>query len=97
MIIAVSDGYDPANQLWTSLLTLVFGIALISVGRMLWRSGRLPAYLDLRQKVLGTLVVTQEGRSAGVRTLGAAMIGMGGFFLFGTACLVLAALGMLGP
>ncbi|MEU7556779.1 hypothetical protein [Streptomyces eurythermus] len=96
MITAVSDGHDPANQLRTSVLTLVFGIALISAGRMLWRSGRLPAYLDLKQKALGTLV-PQEGRSTGVRTLGAAMIGMGGFFLFGTACLVLAGLGMLGP
>ncbi|MFI9810428.1 hypothetical protein ACIHEJ_40220 [Streptomyces sp. NPDC052301] len=34
---------------------------------------------------------------AGVGRLGAAMIAMGGFFLFGTACLVLGALGVLGP
>ncbi|MFG2927653.1 hypothetical protein [Streptomyces achromogenes] len=95
-MIAVSDGHDPANQLRTSVFTLVFGIALISAGRMLWRTGRLPAYLDARQKALGALV-PQGGRSAGVRTLGAAMIGMGGFFLFGTACLALAGLGVLGP
>ncbi|MET7427484.1 hypothetical protein ABZT16_00575 [Streptomyces flaveolus] len=78
------------------MLTLIFGIALISVGRMLRRTGRLPAYLDLRQKALGSLV-PQEGRSAGVGRLGAAMIAMGGFFLFGTACLILGALGVLGP
>ncbi|WDF37915.1 hypothetical protein PBV52_14480 [Streptomyces sp. T12] len=96
MIIAVSDGHDPAYQLQTSLLTLIFGIALISVGRMLRRTGRLPAYLDFRQKALGSLA-PQEGRSAGVGRLGAAMIAVGGFFLFGTACLILGALGVLGP
>ncbi|MFJ4281850.1 hypothetical protein [Streptomyces massasporeus] len=96
MIIAVSDGHDPAYQLQTSVLTLVFGIALISVGRILRRTGRLPAYLDIRQKALGSLV-PQEGRSAGVGRLGAVMIAMGGFFLFGTACLILGALGVFGP
>ncbi|MFF4355182.1 hypothetical protein [Streptomyces sp. NPDC001530] len=96
MIIAVSDGHDPTYQLQTSLLTLVFGIALISVGRILRRTGRLPAYLDLRRKALGSLVA-QEGRSAGVARLGTALIAMGGFFLFGTACLLLGALGVLGP
>jgi hypothetical protein len=96
VIIAVSDGHDPVYQLQTSVLTLVFGLALISVGRMLRRTGRLPAYLDVRQKALGSLV-PQEGRSAGVGRLGAAMIATGGFFLFGTVCLVLGALGVLGP
>ncbi|WP_055621288.1 hypothetical protein [Streptomyces sp. JHA19] len=96
MIIAVSDGYDPAYQLQTSVLTLILGIALISVGRTLRRTGRLPAYLDFRQKALGSLV-PQEGRSASVGRLGAAMTVMGGFFLFGTACLILGALGVLGP
>ena len=96
MITAVSDGHEPAYQLQTSLLTLVFGIALISLGQMLRRTGRLPAYLDLRQKTLGSLV-PQEGRSAGVGKLGASMIAAGGFFLFGTVCLILGALGVLGP
>lgn len=96
MIIAVSDGHDPANQLQTSLLTLIFGIALISVGLTLRRTGRLPAYLDFRQKASGSLV-PQEGKSAGAVKLGAAAIAMGGFFLFGTACLILGALGVLGP
>ncbi|MET8493157.1 hypothetical protein ACPCC3_03250 [Streptomyces cellulosae] len=96
MITAVSDGHEPAYQLQTSLLTLVFGIALISVGQMLRRTGRLPAYLDLRQKTLGSLV-PHEGRSAGVGKLGAAMIAAGGFFLFGAVCLILGALGVLGP
>ncbi|MFJ8081824.1 hypothetical protein ACIQ6Y_14550 [Streptomyces sp. NPDC096205] len=96
MIIAVSDGHNPAYQLQTSVLTLIFGIALISVGRMLRRTGRLPAYLDIRQKALGSLV-PQEGKSAGVGKFGATMIAMGGFFLFGTACLLLGALGALGP
>ncbi|KOU60630.1 hypothetical protein ADK57_30075 [Streptomyces sp. MMG1533] len=96
MITAVSDGHDPAYQLQTSVLTLIFGVALISVGWMLRRMGRLPAYLDIRQKALGSMV-PQEGRSAGVGRLGAALITMGGFFLFGTAFLVLGALGVLGP
>src|SRR5690349_15744413 len=96
VIIAVSDGHDPAYQLQTSFLTLIFGVALISVGRMLRRSGRLPAYLDFRHKALGSLM-PQEGRSVGVGRLGAAMIAIGGFFLFGTACLILGALGVLGP
>ncbi|MFC9534381.1 hypothetical protein ACFT38_28120 [Streptomyces sp. NPDC056975] len=95
MITAVADGHDPVYQLQTSLLTLIFGIALISGGRMLRRTGRLPAYLDFRQKVLGSLV-TQEGRSASVTRLGTALLAMGGFFLFGTACLILGALGVLG-
>ncbi|WP_340377821.1 hypothetical protein U5640_24030 [Streptomyces sp. SS7] len=96
MITAVSDGYEPAYQLQTSLLTLIFGIALISVGRMLRRTGQLPAYLDFGQKALGSLV-PQRGKSAGARRLGAAMIGAGGLFLFGTVCLILGALGVLGP
>ncbi|MEU8750056.1 hypothetical protein AB0C88_06190 [Streptomyces chartreusis] len=96
MIIAVSDGYDPAYQLQTSLLTLIFGLALIGFGRVLRRTGRLPAYLDLRQKALGSLV-PQEGRSVGAARLGTALIATGGFFFFGTACLVLGALGLLGP
>ncbi|MGW2722919.1 hypothetical protein [Streptomyces sp. NPDC001492] len=96
MITAVSDGHESAYQLQTSLLTLIFGIALIGVGRMLRRTGRLPAYLDFRQKASGSLV-PQEGRSAGVGRLGAAMIATGGFFLFGTVCLLLGALGVLGP
>lgn len=96
MITAVSDGYEPAYQLQTSLLTLIFGVALISVGRMLRRTGRLPAYLDFGQKALGSLV-PQEGKSAGARRLGSAVIGVGGFFLFGTVCLILGALGVLGP
>ena len=96
MIIAVSDGHDPTHQLQTSLLTLVFGIALIGVGRMLRRTGRLPAYLDLRQTVLSSLAA-EEGRRAGVARLGTILIASGGFFLFGTACLILGALGVLGP
>ncbi|MGV9395655.1 hypothetical protein [Streptomyces sp. NPDC003668] len=96
MIIAVSDGHDPAYQLQTSLLTLIFGIALISVGRTLRRTGRLPAYLDLRQQASGSLV-PQEGKSAGAMKLGAAAIAVGGLFLFGTACLALGALHVLGP
>ncbi|MFF3937460.1 hypothetical protein [Streptomyces phaeofaciens] len=96
MITAVSDGHDPAYQLQTSLLTLSFGLALISVGRTLRRTGRLPAYLDFRRKALGSLV-PQEGKSAGTGKLGAAAIAMGGFFLFGTACLILGALGAFGP
>ncbi|WP_326666978.1 hypothetical protein [Streptomyces canus] len=96
MIIAVSDGHDPAYQLQTSVLTLIFGVALISVGWMLRRTGRLPTYLDIRQKALGSMV-PQAGRSAGVERLGAALIVTGGFFLFGTACLVLGAMGILGP
>ncbi|MES9520890.1 hypothetical protein [Streptomyces capoamus] len=95
MIIAVSDGHDPAYQLQTSLLTLIFGIALISVGRTLRRTGRLPAYLDFKQQASGSLV-PPEGKSSGAMKLGAAAIAMGGFFLFGTACLVLGALGALG-
>ncbi|MEU6068605.1 MULTISPECIES: hypothetical protein [Streptomyces] len=96
MIIAVSHAYDPAYQGQTSMLTLVFGITLISIGRMLRRNGRLPAYLDLGQKISG-LLITQEGRSAGVVRLGAVLIGLGGFFLFGTGCLVLGAMGVIGP
>jgi hypothetical protein len=45
---------------------------------------------------LGSLV-PQEGKSAGARRLGSAVIGVGGFFLFGTVCLILGALGVLGP
>ncbi|MFE1286834.1 hypothetical protein [Streptomyces sp. NPDC058751] len=96
MIIAVSNGHDSAYQLQTSLLTLIFGVALIAVGRTLRRTGRLPAYLDFRQQASGSLV-PQEGKSAGAMKLGAAAIVMGGVFLFGTACLVLAALDVLGP
>lgn len=95
VITAVSDGHDPIYQLQTSLLTLVFGIALIGVGRILRRTGRLPAYLDFMQKALGSLV-TQEGRSAGVARLGTALIAAGGFFLLGTVCLLLGAVGILG-
>ncbi|MER5940764.1 hypothetical protein ABT121_25945 [Streptomyces sp. NPDC001928] len=96
MTIAVSDGHDPTYQLQTGLLALIFGIALVGLGRVLRRTGRLPAYLDLRQKAPGSLVA-QEGRSAGVARLGTALIATGGFFLFGTACLTLGALGLLGP
>ncbi|MFI1728693.1 hypothetical protein ACH40E_05520 [Streptomyces acidicola] len=96
MITTVSDGYEPAYQLQTSLLTLIFGVALISVGRMLRRTGRLPTYLDFGQKALGSLV-PQGGKSVGARRLGAAVIVVGGFFLFGTVCLILGALGVLGP
>lgn len=96
MIIAVSDGHDPVSQLQTSVLTLIFGIALISAGRMLQRNGRLPGPLDLGQKISGSLVA-EEGKSAGVVRLGAVMIGFGCFFLFGTACLVVGAMGVLAP
>ncbi|KND45771.1 hypothetical protein [Streptomyces stelliscabiei] len=96
MLNAVSGGHDPTYQLQTSVLTLIFGMALISVGWMLRRTGRLPAYLDIGQKALGSLV-PQGGKSAGVGRLGAAMIAVGGFFLIGTACLALGALGVLGP
>ncbi|MFC7866859.1 hypothetical protein ACFU5B_23975 [Streptomyces murinus] len=96
MIIAVLDGHDPAYQLQTSLLTLSLGVALISVGRLLRRTRRLPAYLDFGQKAVGSLV-SQEGRSAAAARLGAGLIAARGFFLFGTACLVLGALGVLGP
>ncbi|WP_340377396.1 hypothetical protein U5640_21520 [Streptomyces sp. SS7] len=95
MITAVSDGHDPAYQLQTSRLTLIFGIALIIVGRMLRRTRRLPAYLDFGQMALGSLV-PQEGKSASARRLGSAVIVVGGFFLFGTVCLILGALGVLG-
>lgn len=95
MITAASDGHDPTYQLRTSLLTLLFGIALIGVGRILRRTGRLPAYLDFRHRALGSLV-TQEGRSSGVVRLGTALIAVGGFFLLGTVCLLLGALGILG-
>ncbi|MET8448573.1 hypothetical protein [Streptomyces sp. NPDC005209] len=96
MIIAVSHAHDPGHQLQTSVLTLVFGAALISVGRMLRRNGRLPAHLDLGQKISGSLMA-KEGKSVGVVRLGTLLIGMGCFFLFGTGCLVLGALGVLGP
>ncbi|MGW2490471.1 hypothetical protein ACWCV9_25110 [Streptomyces sp. NPDC001606] len=96
MVIGFSGPYDPAYQLQTSALALVFGIAFISVGRMLRRTGQLPAYLDFRQRASGSLV-PQESRSPGVVRLGAAVIAVGGFFLFGTVCLVLGALGVLGP
>jgi len=96
VIIAVSGGHDAVYQFQTSLLTLIFGMALISVGRTLRRTGRLPAYLDFRHKALGSLV-PQEAKRAGVGKLGACVIAMGGFFLFGTACLLLGALGVLRP
>jgi hypothetical protein len=78
------------------VLTLVFGVTLISVGRILRRNGRLPAYLDLGQKTSGSLIA-QEGKSAGVVRLGAVLIGVGGYFFFGTVCPVLGATGVLGP
>ncbi|MEU4170211.1 hypothetical protein AB0F46_25435 [Streptomyces sp. NPDC026665] len=96
MIIAVSDGHDPAYQLQTNVLTLAFGVALISVGWMLRRTGRLPTYLDIRHKALDSMV-PQAGRSAGVGRLGTFLMAMGGFSLFGSACLVFGALGVLGP
>ncbi|MGW4385429.1 hypothetical protein [Streptomyces sp. NPDC004685] len=96
MITAVLDGHDPAYQFQAIMFTLIFGIAFISVGRMLWRSGRLPAYLDFTLKALGSLV-PQEGRSASVGRLGATVIAIGGFFLIGNTCLILGALGVLGP
>ncbi|MFI2645781.1 hypothetical protein [Streptomyces sp. NPDC018610] len=78
------------------MLTLIFGIAFISVGRMLRRNGRLPGPLDVGQKISGSLIA-QEGKSAGVVRLGAVMIGFGCFLLFGTVCLVLGATGVWGP
>ncbi|WP_437070321.1 hypothetical protein [Streptomyces sp. enrichment culture] len=96
MIIAASHAYDPVYQLQTSALTLIFGVALISVGRMLRRDGRLPGPLDLGQKISGSLVA-QEHKSAGVVRLGSVMIAVGCFFLFGTVCLVLGAMGVMGP
>jgi hypothetical protein len=96
LIIALSDAYDPIRQLQTGMLTLIFGTALISTGRMLRQTGRLPGPLDIRQKLSGSLV-PQEGKSAGVVRLGAVMIGVGWFFLFGTVCLVLGAMRVLGP
>ncbi|MET9013621.1 hypothetical protein ABZX74_22280 [Streptomyces olivaceoviridis] len=96
MIIAVSHAYDPLYQLQTSALTLVFGVALISVGRMLRRNGRLPGPLDLGQKISGSLMA-QERKSVGVVRLGSVMIAVGCFFLFGTVCLVLGAMGVMGP
>ncbi|MDX3546188.1 hypothetical protein PV729_38290 [Streptomyces europaeiscabiei] len=95
MITAVSEGHDPTHQLQTSLLTLFFGIALIGVGRILRRTGQLPAYLDFRHKALDSLV-TQEGRSSGVVRLGTGLIAVGGFFLLSTVRLLLGALGILG-
>ncbi|MFF8543882.1 hypothetical protein ACF060_26690 [Streptomyces werraensis] len=71
-------------------------MALISVGRMLRRTGRLPAYLDIGQQASGSLV-PPGGKSAGVGKFGAGLIAMGGFFPFGTVCLILGALGGLGP
>lgn len=96
MIIAVSHAYDPLYQLQTSALTLIFGVALISVGRMLRRNGRLPGPLDLGQKISGSLMA-QERKSVGVVRLGSVMIAVGCFFLFGTVCLVLGAMGVMGP
>ncbi|RSN99569.1 hypothetical protein DMH26_18005 [Streptomyces sp. WAC 05379] len=96
LIIAASHAYDPVHQLQTSVLTLVFGVALISVGRMFRRNGRLPGALDLGQKTSGSLVA-QGHKSAGVVRLGSVMIAAGCFFLFGTVCLVLGAMGVMGP
>ena len=96
MIIAASHAYDPVYQLQTSALTLIFGVALVSVGRMLRRNGRLPGPLDLGQKISGSLMA-QEHKSAGVVRLGSVMIAVGCFFLFGTVCLVLGAMGVMGP
>ncbi|MEU6544668.1 hypothetical protein [Streptomyces sp. NPDC046859] len=96
MIIAVSQAYDPVYQLQTGALTLIFGVALISVGQMLRRNGRLPGPLDLGQKISGSLMA-QEHKTAGVVRLGAVMMAVGCFFLFGTMCLVLAAMGVMGP
>ncbi|MGW4005036.1 hypothetical protein [Streptomyces nigra] len=95
LIIAVSQAYDPVHQLQTSALTLIFGVALISVGRMLRRNGRLPGPLDLGQKISGSLTA-QEHKSVGVVRLGAVMMAVGCFFLFGTVCLVLGAMGVMG-
>ncbi|MGW2208258.1 hypothetical protein [Streptomyces sp. NPDC001781] len=96
LIIAVSHAYEPLYQLRTSALTLIFGVALIGVGRMLRRNGRLPAPLDIGQKISGSLMA-QEHKSAGVVRLGSVMIAVGCFFLFGTVCLVLGATGVTGP
>ncbi|MGW5497548.1 hypothetical protein [Streptomyces olivaceoviridis] len=96
MIIAVSHAYDPVYQLQTSALTLIFGVALISVGRMLRRNGRLPGPLDLGQKISGSLMAP-ERKSVGVVRLGSVVIAVGCFFLFGTVCLVLGAMGVMGP
>ena len=96
LIIAASPAYDPVYQLQTSALTLIFGIALISFGRMLRRNGRLPSSLALGQRISGSLVV-QERNSAGVVRLGSVMIAVGCLFLFGTVCLVLGAMGVMGP
>lgn len=96
LIIAASHAYDPGYQLQTSVLTLIFGVGLIGIGRMLRRNGRLPGSLDLGQKISGSLMA-QEGKSAGVGRVGAVMIAVGCFFLFGTICLVLGAMGVMGP
>ncbi|MET9147537.1 MULTISPECIES: hypothetical protein [unclassified Streptomyces] len=91
-----SHPYDPVQQLQTSALTLLFGLLLISAGRMLRKNGRLPWPLDLGQKVSGSLT-PREGRSAGVVRLGTGLVVAGGFFLFGTVCLVSGAMGFTGP
>ncbi|MFF7238408.1 hypothetical protein [Streptomyces collinus] len=95
MIIAASHAYDPHYQLQTSVQTLIGGVAFISFGLMLRRNGRLPSLLNLGQKISGSLM-TQERKSAGVVRLGGVMIGVGCFFLFGTVCLVLSAMGVMG-
>lgn len=95
LIIAVSQAYDPVYQLRTSALTLIFGVALISVGLMLRRNGRLPGMLDLGQKISGSLSAP-EHKSVGVVRLGAVMMVVGCFFLFGTVCLVLGAMDLMG-
>ncbi|CAL9482972.1 hypothetical protein SUDANB96_03095 [Streptomyces sp. enrichment culture] len=41
--------------------------------------------------------MAQEHKSAGVVRLGSVMIAVGCFFLFGTVCLVLGAMGVMGP
>ncbi|GGM02498.1 hypothetical protein GCM10010129_52270 [Streptomyces fumigatiscleroticus] len=96
MTIAASHAYDPSYQLQTSALTLIFGIALIGFGRTLRRNGRLPGLLNVGEKISSSLVA-QQGKSAHVVRLGTVMIAVGCFFLFGTVCLVLGAIGVMGP